>query len=444
MVKLGFSKKNIIPDRASLPMAGYLCESRNSEGLHDRLYARVLAFTPEGGNPLVLVQLDLLFLDDICVNALRARLEKLGIPKSGLLICCIHTHSGYGGILNSSDGINRELIPLNGAFDRELADFLVKTCAAAAEEALAGGVETQVRMNRGKIRGLATNRHDPSMPCDDGLFIMEFLREDEKKILVYNLSCHPTVLAAGNRLLSADFAGAAAALLEAASGDPAMSKKQGVTGPFYDAALFINGSAGDMSTRFTRRESGFAECGRFGRMVYDAVAELTGGDYVPLESAGLEYYRVFLKRAAVPEQAEAEAKLTVAERKLEELRAASDSADPAFQSRVRKAESFVEGARISLLKARYREEAPGSGIPVEAGVLTLNGQKILCSPFELFSVLALPLKRRKNVECFGYVNALLGYLADAAAYDAMDYEALFSAFDRGQGERYIEQVETFL
>ena len=434
MVKLGFSRKDIIPDRAWFPMAGYFCESRNSEGVHDRLYARVLAFTPEGGNPFVLVQLDLLFLDDICVNALRAELEKLGIPKNRLLICCIHTHSGYGGILNTFDGINREFVPLNGAFDRELAAFLVKTCAAAAEEALSAGVKTKLRMNKGKIRGLAANRHDPSMPCDDDLFIMEFLREDGKKILVYNLSCHPTVLAAGNRLLSADFAGAAAALFEAASGDSV-----------YDAALFINGSAGDMSTRFTRRESGFAECARFGRLVYDTAAGLAGGDYVPLESAGLEYHGVFLKPAAVPEQAEAEAKLAEAERKLEETRAASDPADPAFQSRIRKAESFVEGARISLLKARYREEAPaGSGIPVEAGVLALNGRKILCSPFELFSVLALPLKRRKNVECFGYVNALFGYLADAAAYDAMDYEALFSAFDRGQGERYIEQVEAFL
>jgi hypothetical protein len=45
---------------------------------------------------------------------------------------------------------------------------------------------------------------------------------------------------------------------------------------------------------------------------------------------------------------------------------------------------------------------------------------------------------------FGYANALHGYLADRAAYEAMEYEALSSPFTSGEGECYIEELEKIL
>jgi hypothetical protein len=431
MIKLGFAKEDITPDWTCrpVPLAGYFAEGRYAEGVHDRLYARALAFAPSGGagEPVIILQLDLLCLDRICIDEIRKGLNHLGLSKENLAVFCIHTHSGFGGMLDTWTGVNREMVPLNGAFDRETADFVVDKCRAVIEKALENGGEAKIRIKKGTISGLAVNRHAPEMPRDDDLFIMEFLRDDGKKILLYNLCCHPTVLSGGNRLLSADFAGAAAALLEAPG--------------ICDMALFVNGSAGDMSTRFTRKESSFAECERFGKIVFDAVTEHTRGadGFVPLEQVSLSYHTFFLKRADIPGCAGAEKNLAETKKNLEETR--SRTADPRL---IRKAESFVEGASINLLKARYKDTSAGTEIPVEAGVLVLNGKKILCSPLELFSILALRLKRRRDVELFGYANALLGYLADSAAYDAMDYEALFSEFARGEGEHYIEEVEQII
>ena len=81
---------------------------------------------------------------------------------------------------------------------------------------------------------------------------------------------------------------------------------------------------------------------------------------------------------------------------------------------------------------------------VETGILKINDVTIVCSPFELFSSLALILKEKKHVECFGYTNCLEGYLADCDAWDNLDYEALSSEFQRGEGERYIDLVSALV
>jgi hypothetical protein len=176
---------------------------------------------------------------------------------------------------------------------------------------------------------------------------------------------------------------------------------------------------------------------------------------VSLENISLEYRTFFLKRAAVPDLRESEAKLRAAR---DGLRALKERG--AGQAELRRAESFLEGAEINLLKAQYRdppsvpvhsagETAAGKGslhdmIPVEAGILTIQNRTILCSPFELFSTLAVPLKKSHDLEMFGYINALEGYLADKDAYENMDYEALSSPFARGEGEHYIELISRMI
>ena len=44
--------------------------------------------------------------------------------------------------------------------------------------------------------------------------------------------------------------------------------------PINTWSVFLNGAAGDISTRFTRREQSFAECARMGEMVADRIRAL--------------------------------------------------------------------------------------------------------------------------------------------------------------------------
>jgi hypothetical protein len=434
-LKLGFAKRDITPDY-SVPMAGYLVD-RMSEGVHDKLYVRALVFSgipPADGSKsttTVLLQVDLLNVDQLCMEKICDGISPLGLKKEQLLVCSIHTHSGFGGIFDIERGINRELLPLLGAPDSLLVDLVVNKSLEAIEEAMKGEVETTVRMNRGSLEGLGTNRHGKDLPCDNSLFIIELYRLDGKKVLLYNLCCHPTVLNGKNLQLSADFAGSAAAKLE------------GALSGGYDLVLFINGSAGDMSTRFTRTESSFAECERYADIIIEGIRALKKGIYLPLEKVQLTYHELSLQRAETGDIENAEINLAACKQRLEELTLLKD-ADP---GEIRRAESFVEGARLRLLKAKYTDPENGdskNNIPVETGILRINNRIIVCSPFELFSTLALLLKKEKDVEIFGYVNELHGYLADREAYDSMEYEALSSEFSQGEGERYIELLRALV
>ncbi|MDR2182209.1 MAG: hypothetical protein LBN92_05980, partial [Treponema sp.] len=205
----------------------------------------------------------------------------------------------------------------------------------------------------------------------------------------------------------------------------------------FDGVIFVNGAAGDMSTRFTRRESSFDECTRYGKIIAERIgALLCGAPARALETFGLDYHTLELGAAAVPDEETALAGLDGALRNLEALRAENAGAQ-----KIRVAESFVEGARMNLLQARYGEAAEPIGVCT--GILRINGITALCVPFELFSTLALPLIRGKNRAVFGYANGYQGYLADSAAYDNRDYEALSSRFARGEGERYVTALRNY-
>ncbi len=422
-MKMGFAAAAITP---AMPcqMAGY-ATPREAQGVHDELYARALAFQEDFKPPVVILGLDVLNLDEVVMRVLSERLRPLGVEKERLLVCCIHTHASFGGIFDMERGINPAMTSLLGEARPDLVEMLAARSAAAVEKALSDMADVSVAMSKGTMEGqLATNRHAPERPSDQSIFLMEFLRADGKKVLIYNLSCHPTVLNAENRLLSADFAGGVSARLRGE----------------YDMTLFVNGSAGDMSTRFTRLESSFRECDRFAEVVCGKIRQLRGkSDFVPLTELTLSYRIVSLKAARVEAPDTAQKNYDAAVCNLEAVKAKTDD-----RSAIRKAESFVEGATVSLIKARHLKQGEQKEVAVQAGLLKVNGCKIVCSPLELFSTLALQLKRRTGVEMFGYVNALFGYLPDQDAYDERDYEALMGIFERGAGEEYIDRLTAWL
>lgn len=416
-MKIGCARVSITPGGPCV-LAGYY-RSRPAAGVHDEVYVRALVFP----GPVVILSLDLLNVDELSMNRILRALAPLGVEGDRLLVTAVHTHASFGGIFDTAGGIKGELRIMFGETDEALLAMLAERCAAAVREAMADMTETEIRFVKGTIDGLGTNRHSPELPHDRDLFMIEFFRADGKKILLYNLSCHPTVLNGENLLISADFPGSAASRLCGA----------------YDLAVFVNGSAGDVSTRFTRRESSFAECERLGALVARRILELAAGagPAEPLERVELAYRGFCLREAVVDEAAAAEAKLAGARRRLEGVKASGAGA-----GEIRRAESLVEAAFINLLKAKTGPQA--GELALRTGLLSINRKKILCVPLELFSVLALKLKSRVPAEIFGYANALAGYLADTAAYEALDYEALSSPFASGEGERYIEFLGSLL
>src|SRR5690242_1448768 len=91
-LRAGAARVDITPSQPVL-MAGYESRTNLSQGVHDPLSARALAFEQDGQR-LVLVSIDNLGFYNQTADPLRAAiLETCHLQGSELLLCAIHTHS---------------------------------------------------------------------------------------------------------------------------------------------------------------------------------------------------------------------------------------------------------------------------------------------------------------------------------------------------------------
>jgi neutral ceramidase len=92
-VLFGYARCEITP-KGSVPMGGYSAREGPSVGVHDSLYAKVLAFKSQD-REWVMSVLDLVGLNHSVVERLRKAVrDETGLPCGSLSLSCTHTHSG--------------------------------------------------------------------------------------------------------------------------------------------------------------------------------------------------------------------------------------------------------------------------------------------------------------------------------------------------------------
>ena len=206
-------------------------------------------------------------------------------------------------------------------------------------------MDARMGPGKGLAHTVGTNRRDPKGPMDPDVGVLRFEDlENNVKAVLYNFTCHPTVLSAENLLFSADYPGYASRVIE-------KTKKSSV-------ALFTNGAFGDVSTRFTRREQTFREAQRLGTIlaaeVLKTVEQIETTDKVKINALSKNVKLPFKK---LPSLEEAEKCVKEARQKLESLKKQGAS-----HSKIRVAITTLEGADMTLrfvkedlLKRRFQK-----------------------------------------------------------------------------------------
>lgn len=413
MVTLGFKRQCITP-KLPLQLRGYEAK-RTAEGVHDDLYTRCLLLE-ENGTRFLLAQCDLVGLDYAMVDAVWEQVKDLGIAKEHIVLLATHTHAGPGGTVNTETGLFSGLQGIFGFYDRNLIAGIAGVISMAAHSAAEDMVETKVTIARGNIQKVGAERHDPSLPGDESLLVYRFEREDGKSVLLYNYACHPTVTGPGNLQVTADF-------------PYAVERDLG-----YDMTVFVNSCAGDISTRFTRQSSSFAQVEIYKEHILEGIKEaLLHPIYSgKLKGIQMEQHTMTLPVKKVGSVEEAREQLQEYEQQLEEARQ-QDLND----KQLRILASYVEGAGVAVKLAKALQGI--SSEEVKFTTMTLGGLKIAVVPGELFSTLGVPLKQ-EGIEVFGYGNGYYLYIADETSYDKMYYEAMSSPFERGAGELLVEEI----
>jgi len=401
-----------------LPMAGYGARGDAvSTGVLDPLTASVLWLRDPVGVDVVWVAIDTLSVDTTTAGRVRnAVASAIDVDPGAVVVCASHTHAGPAGWTNAQyDDVPRSA---DEALIKELIARI--TCAAGdlrlEPVSLSWAVAPSI--------GVATNRGSLHGPHDDtaGTLVMSGPAGGPIALLV-DYACHPTVLGADNLRYSADFPAAARRV---AAG--ALAETAGGRSP---AVLFLQGAAGDASTRFTRRSQTPAEAvrlgGRLGACV--AAAAFAAG---PLPAD----LRIGLRRADVRLPVRPPAPIADADADVERTHAQWVRLDAAVGTAAERiARTRHEGAVIAA--ARSRRQLPESvSLPITAVTLGPVGWAMLpVEPFASYGAAIRASRTSATTRVIGYADGYFGYLADEAAHAEGGYEARSSLFDPAAGDR---------
>ena len=413
-MRLGFAKCCITPP-VGTELGGY-AGYRPCDGVHDDLWCRAVVLE-QGDARWALVTMDLLCVDEALYRKIVARAAHLGLTPEKTVIAAIHSHAAPVGIVPGEGPLARidaGSTPEGAAF-RKYSEQLVASAVATLEEATANLEGFWVRSAQGEIPCVGSERHTGN-PAPALATVIQCRTESGKNLILYNYPCHPTVLSAANLTVSADLA---------------WGIEQAMDG---DMTVFLNGAAGDISTRFTRQGQNFGECQRLGAMAAEELKKLLEttefSDPTPIRG---QQRLVTLKARTVEPEEKALAVLQHCEAQWKAAEAAGE--DP---GRVRILKSYVEGAGVSLHFARTMAGIGEFHVPVS--VFQLGNIQAVTVPGELFRTL-LP---ERPVAAVCYANGYYRYLADKNAYDVGYYEAMAAIVDRGQGETLMAAVEEML
>lgn len=410
-MKTAFTKVDITPV-LPVQLSGY-GKLQVAYKVHDPLYARIFLL-----NDLLWVQLDLTCFDQFLLDLIS---KETGFSKDKLIVSAIHTHSAGGGTINTYEGLLKGLdANLGGALNPEYCLRIAKTIGNTIKDLRNDLKETTLKVFKGKVIGLGTDRHDPNFEADEDALILEWNRED-KKAMIVRMSCHPTVMNENNLEISADFCGAI---------EPNFSD--------YEMVAYVNGSCGDMSTRFTRQESTFKEVERYGKLVSDQIKKIMTQEVEEYKDFEMNYLQksFTLKVKKVDSIEEAKEKVKLAQEKLNE--AIQKNLDP---KEIRLVKSYLEGAQNNLLSAYAFSTL--SDIDVNVSALKLPGITLIFTPLELFSKLSNPYKQY-GFEYVGYTNGYLGYMPDMNGYDQGYYEAFSTPYGYGEAEKFMVSIKEWI
>ena len=417
-MKTGFAKKKITPQEPCV-LVGY-APVREMEGVHDDLYVKALFFSA-GEEVYGCVSYDLLAVDSLLMEPAAAFLEEKGVHREHVLFCAIHTHSAPGGALETRKGCLSAERDIVGGINEALAGNIAAATKECIAEALENMREGKAFRMYGTCSGVGSNRDGKDLEGNDALLCYEIWSGQEKMFLV-NFACHPTVLHEENHLCSADFPGALQEKLE----------EEG-----YSMTMFLNGSAGDISTRFTRRGSGFDEVRRYGELLGQSCTSLLEKK-IPckIEKVDLGQKKIPLRaKEAMPVP---EAQKMLSRRKQEYEEGLRKDISPAEK---RLLESLLEGAEADL---RYAQHYNGQKeYDVELNFFRINDDIFVAVPGELMSQLSNPLQDERT-HFIGYANGYFMYFADRNAYRNGYYEALSSPFAEGEAERMMNFIENVI
>lgn len=266
-MKYAFRKINIespFPTR----QCGHSCQTEKIFVYHDPLYARVTAFQDEG-NWIIHYSMDLLAFDLKHRGQLEEELKEF-YQDDRIHVLTSSTHTHYANDVRDPDYVDYLMKLLyEQTVTMEYKEIHDVTASFQKIHSTAVG--------RSRISGYELN--------NEYLSLIRFYQEEDNFLSIIYYNCHPTVLKADTPYFSAEYPGY-------------VLKKLEDSHPGTDFT-FLQGAAGDISSRFVRDGQDYEAMSKLGDALYEQIQDLYKEDTerVPLiisyKAVPIEYRHEF-------------------------------------------------------------------------------------------------------------------------------------------------------
>ena len=235
----GIARIDITPE-IPVMLYGYSSRKTPSEGIHDHLYARAVAFE-NNGNKLILVSSDIGSYTDTLYRVVKKNImEKYRLKDSEFFLAAIHSHS--------SPVVSLDIEKVN-AGNVQYTQSLQQKILAVVGEALknlqpvntgAGVGYSPVGSNRREMTsdGSITLGRDPYGPTDKEVLVFKMTDPAGKPVgAIFDYATHATSLGPDNMLISGDVLGISEQFVEQILGkefvSPVFAGASGNIDPWY-------------------------------------------------------------------------------------------------------------------------------------------------------------------------------------------------------------------
>ena len=442
MLRFGCATRDITPDRP-VWLGGYAGRNGPSTGVSEPILAGCIAVqTGEGqaagGEPALLVTLDLVGVHDAGARALAGRIaEATGVPVERILLACSHTHYapavGLQRIYHPDVGRNG-INDADPAYVGEMSVKVVEACAEAVRRLAPGTVEVlrtsvpQVHYNR-RIRQrdgsvVTTFRYptgsDPLpelSPTDDRLTALRFRAADSGAVgaVLVHFACHT---------VTGDRHGDGTSLL--VSSDFVHYLRGALTDEYGCPVFFAQAAAGDVvpMRRLGESRRWIGESLAHAVLLGDRAFRPVDAEQVSVRWDELQA-RVRHDLGGDPEDRLAAA--------AERLRAAPAGQDGAAR------DAYLEALHLAYAARRW----PKGSLAVRIQHVRIGDLPLVALPFEVLAEFGLRVKERfPDAMVIAYANGYEGYLPFRHDLAAGGYEAQIGSahFEPGTAERILDAV----
>ena len=283
-IEVGFAKVDITPD-VPLRLSGYGSRSTVSEGVDERLSARVMAIRTAGSQLSILVSVDTIGFPGSLTKSIAKRVEEQhSVARSHFVLCGTHSHTAP----QISDGLpNIFAVPLTSEQERatreytsHISDLIVDAVAKSITDLQPAKLFSAVGTARfahnrrvladGKWTGFGITADGPT---DFSVPVLKIVDAAGKtRGVVFNYACHCTTFGPGYNRVNGDWAGHAARMLEA--------QFAGAT------ALCTIGCGADQNPeRSNDPDRALILARSHGQQIADEVSRLCGGEMTAVDAA---------------------------------------------------------------------------------------------------------------------------------------------------------------